>query len=47
MRACSRPVSRACRRWCSHGTGEAEVEEGAADEVNNDGLQVKDGGGVL
>jgi hypothetical protein len=47
MRACSRLASRAGRRWCSRGTGEAKVEEGAADEVDNAGLQVKVGGGVL
>jgi hypothetical protein len=45
--ACSRLASRASRWWHSRGTPEAKVEEGAAGEVDDDGLEVEYGGGVL
>jgi hypothetical protein len=47
MMVCSRPVSRDGRWWRSRGTRKAEVVEGAASEVDDDRLEVEDGGGVL
>jgi hypothetical protein len=41
---CSEPTSRAGRRWRNWGT---QGQGGAAMEVDNDKLEVKDGGGVL